>query len=261
MNPKDDEETRINKFILLFTSTAGCFAAAIWGLVYIWFDEVLAGWIPLSYAIITLFSLIILRVFNIYRFFSFSQIFMSLVLPFLLMASLGGYINGSAVIIWGLFAPISALLSGKLKQSQYWYAVYAALLIVGGILQPYLRTSNNIPSGVQTSFFVFNLGAVTFIIFEVLNFFVKKKDDVIGLMRKNRDLEQAYLQQEVMLRQSDKLATLGRLSAGMAHELNNPATVALRGSKQLLDNVQKSQKAQYRLGQLQLSKEQRDIFD
>jgi signal transduction histidine kinase len=177
------------------------------------------------------------------------------------MVSLGGYINGSAVIIWGLFAPISALLSGKLKQSQYWYAAYAALLIFSGILQPYLRTSNNIPAGLQTTFFVFNLGVVTFIIFEVLNFFVKKKDDVIGLMRKNRDLEQAYLQQEVMLRQSDKLATLGRLSAGMAHELNNPATVALRGSKQLLDNVQKSQKVQYRLGQLQLSKEQGDIFD
>ena len=54
-----------------------------------------------------------------------------------------------------------------------------------------------------------------------------------SLRRKNlRDLEQVYLQQEVMLRQSEKLATLGRLSAGMAHEINNPAA-ALRGIEQV----------------------------
>jgi signal transduction histidine kinase len=44
--------------------------------------------------------------------------------------------------------------------------------------------------------------------------------------KKLRDLEQAYLQQE-------KLATLGRLSAGVAHELGNPAAAAQRAAEQL----------------------------
>jgi signal transduction histidine kinase len=50
-----------------------------------------------------------------------------------------------------------------------------------------------------------------------------------------RDLERAYLQQELVLRQQDKLATLGRLSAGLAHELNNPAAATQRGAGQLRD--------------------------
>lgn len=51
--------------------------------------------------------------------------------------------------------------------------------------------------------------------------------------KKLRDLEKAYLQQEVMLRQNEKLATLGKMSAGMAHELNNPAAAARRSANQL----------------------------
>ena len=51
--------------------------------------------------------------------------------------------------------------------------------------------------------------------------------------KKVRDLERSYLQQEIVLRQRVKLATLGKLSTGMAHELNNP--VAAGASFRTLD--------------------------
>ncbi|HWG85758.1 MAG TPA: response regulator [Deinococcales bacterium] len=50
--------------------------------------------------------------------------------------------------------------------------------------------------------------------------------------KKLRDLEQAFLSQEIALRNSEKLATLGRLSAGLAHELNNPITAVQRSASQ-----------------------------
>jgi signal transduction histidine kinase len=48
-----------------------------------------------------------------------------------------------------------------------------------------------------------------------------------------RRLEQDYLRQELALRQQERLVTLGRLSAGLGHELNNPAAAALSTTRQL----------------------------
>ena len=109
-------------------------------------------------------------------------------------------------------------------------------------------------------FFIINIGVVSTIVYMLLNYFVKKKDSAIDLMRTNRELELAYLQQEVMLRQNEKLATLGRLSAGLAHELNNPAAAAQRGSRQLQDKIPDLEKIVLEIGLMNLTGQQLEVY-
>ena len=66
---------------------------------------------------------------------------------------------------------------------------------------------------------------------------------------------------ELMLRQSEKMAQLGTLTAGIAHELNNPAAAAQRGTSQLNIEIEHLLETQIALSRLSLSAESWDQLD
>ena len=57
--------------------------------------------------------------------------------------------------------------------------------------------------------------------------------------------------------QRDRLAGLGKLSAGLAHELNNPASAAKRAASQLREMLTRVRNASHELGKRRLTDEQR----
>jgi signal transduction histidine kinase len=57
--------------------------------------------------------------------------------------------------------------------------------------------------------------------------------------------------------QRDRLASLGKLSAGLAHELNNPASAAQRATNQLRDILKKIKNASLELGRRDLTSAQK----
>jgi len=61
---------------------------------------------------------------------------------------------------------------------------------------------------------------------------------------------------ELVLRQSEKMAQLGTLTAGIAHELNNPASAASRGSEHLTSAIEYFQQTYRKFFELGFSKEQ-----
>jgi len=67
---------------------------------------------------------------------------------------------------------------------------------------------------------------------------VNKEDELGMLARSFNDMTENLAQARLQLFQSDKLASLGRLAAGVAHEINNPLTAVLTYGSYLLKRSQ-----------------------
>jgi signal transduction histidine kinase len=78
---------------------------------------------------------------------------------------------------------------------------------------------------------------------------------LVGLMA-DRIRETTRIEQ-----QRDRLASLGKLSAGLAHELNNPASAAKRAASQLRDALKRIKNASHELGRRELTPTQKSEIE
>ena len=189
----DAEDLRLQKSLLVAGSLMFITAGAVWGIIYLLIGETLAGWIPLSYAFVSLTSFILFHLTGHYRLFRTSQLVLILLLPFLLMLALGGYISSSAVIFWSFISPLGAILFAEYRQAPRWLLAYLALLVLAAFLQPYLPTADSLTAEQLIIFFVLNIGAVSAISFVLLHYFVGQKELAYRLLHSEQVRSESLL--------------------------------------------------------------------
>ncbi len=254
----DEDETTIRQALVMAWVGVSLVTPA-WGAIYLAYGE-LVGLIPILYGIATFVALFTLRRFGGFEWIRISQLVQHLMLPFLLMWGLGGFGPSSAVLIWALLAPLSSLWAGRPREAWAVTGAFAVLTLFSAAIDDGLRDSNALPPWLRTGFYAGNFIVMTVVIFLLLAYFAWRQAEVLAVMRRNRELEAAYLQQEVSLRQSDKLATLGKLSAGLAHELNNPAAAVQQATKGLSDILAGDDRIRSEIASLGLDGAEADVL-
>ncbi len=159
LNPTDKAELRIEKTVMTLVPLIIAPLALIWGTAYFLLGHWLSGAIPMSYALISAASLSSFFKTKDIRFVRQSQLILVLLLPFLLMWSLGGFSAGSMVMIWAIFSPIAALLFLEKGEAFRWFLAYSALILFSVLIDDHAASmATPLPDIARRLFYLLNMG-------------------------------------------------------------------------------------------------------
>ena len=176
-SPTDDQRTRLRKQAIVVTAVVITALATIWTVFYLAIGRPLSAVMPLVYQLGTLAGLVWFSRSKDLRHFGIIAVSLLLVCPTLLQWSLGGFENGSAVMIWAFGAPMAAMVVLDAKAAWLTYGAFAALVIISAVADPMLAAgANPVPEGLRTAFFALDILGVSFATFLVLISFVRALD-------------------------------------------------------------------------------------
>ncbi len=178
---RDSEEQRLNKTLLVFATGLVTLTSTLWLAIYWSLGLRLSATLPLAFeALLTANLLAYVRTGN-FSFFRSSQLALFLFFPFVVQWSLGDALAASGVVLWGLLAPVGAILFLGARESAPWFAAYVFLIVLSGafdylLADSALRARVAVPLRTSMVFFALNFVAVSSIVYALLRLAAVEKD-------------------------------------------------------------------------------------
>lgn len=248
----DKEDTVLQKRFLVYQALLMSLGGIVWGILAITFNRAWQSSVPFGYVVLTVFNLIFFYYSRNFKVVKTIQTAISLLLPFLFQWFLGGFLASGAVILWSLLALAASVTYQSNRTIAVWLVLFISLCIFSGIYDAdffvWIKPIDAVPYFIF--FMVLNIVIISAIILWLFNFMVRGKNEAL------QKLQEAQAQ----LVQSAKMATLGTLAAGVAHELNNPAAAAKRAAHQLEEAITKAEQARDALIATDLNSDEQSLL-
>jgi class 3 adenylate cyclase len=188
-DPRDDEDVRLRKALLVLL------AVLVWPISLVWATLFLAlgswtGLLALNYFVISVASIALFARTRNTSVFLRIQLLDILISPTISMIPLGGFLGSGAVGLWGLLAPLGALVFRGVRSGVRWYVAFVAAFLgsgilgsVAGALVPAPAWVAPVPAWFANVILALNVAVGGTVFFGLLATFSKQRQDALGALR------------------------------------------------------------------------------
>ena len=160
-------DERVSRQTLVMGAILMSGGGLLWGALTLGLGLINESTIPLGYVVISIFNLALLARTSVFPRARTVQVFISLLLPFLFQAVLGGFINSGGVMLWAMIALVGSLTMSSARESRVWLLLYVVMTILSGVLDGEFLARATLRSTpeYQRLFFVVNVATISSIVF------------------------------------------------------------------------------------------------
>ena len=177
VRPDDDPRTATIKASLVLISSLVIVLSPAWIGIYLALGRPLSAAIPGAYVVFSLALLAYMARTGRLGFALAAQKMAMFVLPIVLQWSLGGFGQGSAVMLWSFVAVLLVLIADGYRAAWAWFAALVVALALSALLEPVLlRNIAPLPESVRIGFFVINVAGPLFTTLTALVYFLRQRD-------------------------------------------------------------------------------------
>jgi adenylate cyclase len=192
--PEDSPDERLSKATLTLSVLIEGTLSTVWVVLYAVLGLPVSAAIPFGYQVVAFASLLNFARTKRFAFFRTAQLVMSLVLPFLLQWSLGGFVASSAVSLWAFTSPLGALVFLGPGRAIAWFGAFVVLMVGSALVDPHLVThAADIPGSIRLTFFALNILGVSVSTYFVLQYFVRERDRAMAALSRERERSERLL--------------------------------------------------------------------
>ncbi len=224
--PGDSDDLRLKKAVLMLTCGLMIAAAGIWLALYKMLGLPVSASLPFAFQLASLGTLFVYLWTLNFDAFRALQLGLILFVPFTVQWSIGNFVTASGVILWGLLAPVGAVLLYSARESAPWFFAYIFFLLLSGFVDFDLAglppQGPTIPLSTTVIFFALNFTAMSALVYALLRFAFSERD------KSRSRLENAHALLADEQQKSERLL-LNVLPAPIAERLkHSDATIADR---------------------------------